>query len=260
MTKSLSGLRVLLLRSARPGDPLAARLAARGADVESLPLLRIEPRSLPQAVLSDAVANADKWLFVSRHAVRHGMGQVAAAGLPHDRALIFAIGAATAAALRKDWGVAAQHPREANTEGLLRLPELQDIAGQTILIFRGVGGRDALRAGLGARGAQVRYCEVYARIPESNRDPELAAALAAPGALLLVAHSGDVVRALAAALPRVQVRECRDHPLPACLVPGERVADIARQLGFTPVIAASALAAKMEQAVCRWYTPERLRT
>ena len=46
-------------------------------------------------------------------------------------------------------------------------------------------------------------------------------------------------------------------PRPVCLVPGERVADIARGLGFESIVAASALTAKMEQAVCRWYTPER---
>lgn len=257
MTESLSGLRVLMLRSPRPGDPLAARLRSRGAGVDTLPLLRIEPRPLPDAALTEAAANADKWLFVSRHAVRHGLGQLAAAGLLRSGIPTFAVGAATAAALHDDWGITARYPPDANTEGLLRLPELQSVAGETILIFRGVGGRDALRVGLSARGARVRYCEVYARVPEPRRVPELAAALAAPGALLLVAHSGEVVRALAAAVARVQVL---NRPLPACLVPGERVADIARRLGFAPVVAASALAAEMEQALCRWYTPERFRT
>lgn len=258
MTESLAGLRVLMLRSARSDDPLSSRLTALGAAVDSLPLLRIEPRALSQAALSDFVATADKWLFVSRHAVQHAMAQLAAAGLPHDRATIFAIGAATAAALRDDWGVIARYPDEANTEGLLKLPELHNVAGETIVIFRGVGGRDALRAGLGARGAQVHYGEVYARTPVPNRESALAAALAVPGTLLLVAHSGAVLEVLAAAMARVL--PSGDRPRPDCLVPGERVADIARRLGFTPVIAASALAAKMEQAVCRWYTPGRFRT
>ncbi|MFZ2207781.1 MAG: uroporphyrinogen-III synthase, partial [Porticoccaceae bacterium] len=160
------------------------------------------------------------------------------------------------AALREDWSVSARHPAEANTEGLLKLPELQAVQGQTLVIFRGVGGRDALRAGLRARGARVHYCEVYRRVPERRWEPALAAALAAPGPLLLVAHSGEVLRALR----RVVACAGRSLPCPICLVPGERVADIARGLGFEPIVSASALAAKMEQAVCRWYTPERFRT
>ena len=253
MTDPLTGLRVLILRSARPGDPLEARLAAKGAEVHAFPLLAIESRPALDAALSAAVVNADGWIFVSRHTARHGLEQLAAAGLLPSRVPIFAVGAATAAALHEDWGIAAIHPPEANTEGLLRLPELQAVRGQTLVIFHGVGGRDALRAGLSARGARVHHCEVYRRVPERRWEPELSAALAAPGPLLLVAHSGEVLRALS------RVVECagRSLPRPICLVPGERVADIARGLGFEPRVAASALAAKMEQAVCHWYTPER---
>ena len=257
MTASLAGLRVLILRSARPGDPLAARLTARGADVHSFPLLGIEPRPALDADLAVTAADADGWIFISRHAVRHGLDQLAAAGLLPTRVPIFAVGAATAAALREDWGIAARHPSEANTEGLLRLPELQEVRGRTIVIFRGVGGRDALRAGLCARGARVHYCELYRRVPERRWEPELSTALAAPGPLLLVAHSGEVLRALRLVVDRARACEGPSIPLPVCLVPGARVAGIARGLGFESLIAASALAAKMEQAVCRWYTPER---
>lgn len=257
MTISLAGLRVLILRSARPGDPLAARLTAKGADVHCFPLLGIEPRPALDADLAVTVVNADGWIFVSRHAVRHGLEQLAAAGLLPTRVPIFAVGAATAAALREDWGIAARHPSEANTEGLLGLPELREVRGRTLVIFRGAGGRDALRAGLCARGARVHYCEVYRRVPERRWEPELSMALVAPGPLLLVAHSGDVLRALRSVVDRAREGEDRSVALPVCLVPSERVAGIARGLGFEPLIAPSALAAKMEQAVCRWYTPER---
>lgn len=253
MTALLTGLRVLILRSARPGDPLAARLTARGAEVHSFPLLAIESRPALDADLSTAVASADGWIFISRHAVRHGFEQLAAAGLVPTRVPIFAVGAATAAVLREDWDITARYPREANTEGLLGLPELQAVHGQTLVIFRGVGGRDALRAGLRACGARVHYCEVYRRVPERRWEPALAAALAAPGPLLLVAHSGEVLRVLSQLLERAG----GSLPRPVCLVPGERVAEIARGLGFESIVAASALTAKMERAVCRWYTPER---
>lgn len=256
MTVSLAGLRILILRSARPGDPLAARLTAGGAEVHAFPLLTIESRPALDGDLPAAVAGADGWIFISRHAVRHGLTQLAAAGLLPTRVPTFAVGAATAAALSEDWGITARHPSEANTEGLLKLPELQAVQGQTLVIFRGVGGRAALRTGLRAHGARVHYCEVYRRVPERRWEPALAAALAAPGPLLLVAHSGAVLGALSQFLERAG----DSIPRPVCLVPGERVAEIARGLGFETHVAASALAAKMEQAVCRWYTPERFQT
>jgi uroporphyrinogen-III synthase len=37
------------------------------------------------------------------------------------------------------------------------------VSGQDVLIVRGEGGREALRAELEKRGARVRYAEVYAR-------------------------------------------------------------------------------------------------
>jgi len=243
----LAGLRVLILRAARPGDPLAAGLRAAGAEVHCLPLLRIEPLGVDAAALADAAAI---WIFVSRHAVRHGAAALRAVRCGVAGHEVYAVGAATAAAARDAWGCIAQYPAEPTSEGLLRLPGLRNVAGREVVIFRGAGGRDALRAELAARGARVRYCELYRRVPEPRWAERVRAELARPGPLLAVAHSGAVVAALRAlhggASPSVPV-----------LVPGQRVAAIARAAGFAPVLAANALAGEMEQAVRRWYTPAR---
>ena len=244
----LAGLRVLILRAARPGDPLAAGLRAAGAEVHCLPLLRIEPLAVDAATLAGAAAAI--WIFVSRHAVHHGAAALRAAGCGVAGHEVYAVGAATAAAARDAWGCVAHHPVEPTSEGLLRLPGLRAVAGREVVIFRGAGGRDALRAALAARGARVRYCEVYRRVPEPRWAERVRAELARPGPLLAVAHSGAVVAALRAlyrgAAPSVPV-----------LVPGRRVAAIARAAGLAPLIAANALAGEMEQAVRRWYTPAR---
>lgn len=245
---SLAGLRVLILRAARPGDPLAAGLRAAGAEVHCLPLLRIEPLAVDAAML--AGAGAAIWIFVSRHAVCHGAAALRTAGCGVAGHEVYAVGAATAAAARNAWGCIAQYPAEPTSEGLLRLPGLCNVADREVVIFRGAGGRDALRAELAARGARVHYCELYRRVPEPRWAERVRAELARPGPLLAVAHSGAVVTALRAlyggASPSVPV-----------LVPGQRVAAIARAAGFAPVIAANALAGEMEQAVRRWYTPAR---
>lgn len=248
---ALAGLRVLILRPPRPQDPLAAGLAAAGAEVRCLPLLRIEPVPADPAAL--AAAAAAQWIFVSRHAVRHGMAAVAGAGHAAAGRAVYAIGAATAAVLGADWGIAARFPQQPDTLGLLALPELQPgaLAGRGIVIFRGVGGRDALAAELRARGARVTCCEVYRQVAEHRWRDAVRAELTRPGPLVAVAHSASLVRALRALLEDMPAAT----PLPPCLVPGVRVAAVARRLGFQPLVAASALADEMERAVRRWYTP-----
>ncbi len=248
---ALAGLRVLILRPERPGDPFAARLVAAGAEVFCLPLLRIEPLPVDPAVL--AAAAAADWIFVSRHAVRYGMAALTAAGMDVQAHAIYAVGAATAAALRADWGVNAQFPRQATTESLLELPALQPdrIAGRRLVLFRGSAGRDALRQGLLARHAQAVYCDLYRQRPEARWRDQIRDQLVRPGPLIAVAHSGSLVRALRQLLDSL----AEPVPSPACLVPSDRVAAIARQLRLSPLIAASALTGEMEQAIHRWYTP-----
>ena len=247
----LEGLRVLMLRPPRPQDPLVAGLEAAGAEVLCLPLLRIEPVPADPAGLTAAAAA--QWIFVSRHAVLHGMAAVTAAGHGVTGRTVYAVGAATAAALRADWRIAAHYPPQPDTEGLLALPDLQAgaLSGQEIVIFRGVGGRDVLARELRARGARVTCCEVYRQVAEHRWRDRICAELARPGPLVAVAHSGSLVRALRAVLDQMPVAT----PVPPCLVPGARVAAAARRLGLKPLVAASALAGEMEREVRRWYTP-----
>jgi uroporphyrinogen-III synthase len=155
--------------------------------------------------------------------------------------------------LRADWRIAARYPPQPDTQGLLALPDLQSqaLAGREMVIFRGVGGRDALGRELRARGARVTFCEVYRQVPEQRWRDSVRAELARPGSLLAVAHSGSLVRELRAVLDAMPVAT----PVPPCLVPGARVAAAARRLGLQPLVAASALAAEMEREIRRWYTP-----
>jgi uroporphyrinogen-III synthase len=77
---------------------------------------------------------------------------------------VLAIGAATAARLA-DLGVTSVLcPLDRyDSEGLLALPALADVAQRQIAIVRGRGGRDVLRTGLLQRGAQVLDVACYER-------------------------------------------------------------------------------------------------
>ena len=56
-------------------------------------------------------------------------------------------------------------PLQENSEGLLALMPLQNVAGKRIAIIRGDSGRDLLRDALIQRGAEVKYLEVYRKRP-----------------------------------------------------------------------------------------------
>jgi uroporphyrinogen-III synthase len=74
------------------------------------------------------------------------------------------IGEATAARLRDSGFARVISPATGfDSESLLACPELREVEGHRIVIFRGIGGREHLRATLEARGASVAYVECYRR-------------------------------------------------------------------------------------------------
>ncbi|CUA86303.1 uroporphyrinogen-III synthase [Pseudidiomarina woesei] len=78
----------------------------------------------------------------------------------------FAVGPTSAKAIAQ----VVQRPvtcpwRKHNSDALLQLPELQDVAHQQWLLVRGRGGRELAADTLRARGAHVTYLEVYQRVP-----------------------------------------------------------------------------------------------
>ncbi|MBL4631618.1 MAG: uroporphyrinogen-III synthase [Paraglaciecola sp.] len=85
----------------------------------------------------------------------------------------FAVGASTGRVLQNA-GFTVKVPQEARTEGLLALPELNQVTKQLIVIMKGFGGRELLHNTLLTRGANVAEWEVYKRItldaPISTQD------------------------------------------------------------------------------------------
>ena len=73
-----------------------------------------------------------------------------------------------------------------DSEGLLALPELQNVAGMRVMIFRGDGGRELLGDTLKARGATVEYVTCYLR---SKSDLDVGALLTATPDALTVTSS-----------------------------------------------------------------------
>ncbi len=99
---------------------------------------------------------------------------------------LYAIGQQTAATLQFDRDRLSEqltsiapakvaYPQQMNSEGLLKMSQLQTINGQSWLIVKGVGGRDKLKTGLESAGATVTELCVYQRkLPDLMAQEQIA--------------------------------------------------------------------------------------
>src|SRR5690606_3210293 len=154
---------VISLRPVGGHAPMRRAAAAYGARVLALSPWRIEPRrdAGARAALRQAL-RADIVLFTSPAAVR------AAAALQRLHArrgqAWLAVGAGTAAALRRAGVAGVAAPARMDSEGLLALPALGAVRGRSIGLVTAPGGRNLIAPTLARRGARIVRAEVYARV------------------------------------------------------------------------------------------------
>lgn len=251
MTPSLAGLTVVVTRPARQAACFMQMLRDRGAATVAFPALAVEPVTLAAAGPPALSLDTFDWVvYTSANAVEESLPQL---GQPM-KARVAAIGRATARSLAAAGvKVHALPASGADSEGLLAHPELAEPRGQRILIVKGVGGRDVLRAGLAARGAVVKTAEIYRRVqpaPSTEALEELDRACGS-GTVVASVTSVDVLDSLLALAPEARYAWLRDVPL---LVPGERVAAEARRRGWRGplVVARSAEDEAMLDALGQW--------
>jgi uroporphyrinogen-III synthase len=235
----LRGRRILITRPTHQSRGWREQLETAGAIVDNIPMLAIE--AIDSGPELQAVKNrildfdlTDHAIFVSQNAVRIGFDWVEDywPQLPKGPRY-YAIGATTARALRER-GVAVEAIGDTmDSEALLALPALRDIAGQRALIFRGRGGRTLIGEALRERGARVDYCELYRRLLPADAPQQLAAYAQQPDAISV--HSGETLANLAQCIGQ-SGRESLCDTLLVC--PSRRVAEQARELGFARVRAA----------------------
>lgn len=163
MSPSLSGLGVLITRPLGQAEGLRARLEQLGARAVLFPTLEIQPPA-DSAELTRRIARLARYdlaIFISPTAVERGLARIPV-WPPGVR--VACVGQGTATALREAGFATVLAPEGgADSEHLLALPELADMRGRGVLIFRGEGGRELLATALAARGARVEYAECYRR-------------------------------------------------------------------------------------------------
>jgi uroporphyrinogen-III synthase len=229
----LQGARIVITRPARQSTGLAQQIAVLGGEPVVFPAIVILPpvdRSALERAQRD-LAQYDYAVFVSANAVEYGVGNPSS--WPANL-IALAPGPATASALAAVGISQIRIPATTmDSEGLLELPELADVAAKRIVIYRGGGGRELFGETLVGRGAQVDYVDCYRRSKPQGDFATMASAWRAGeiDALTLTSTEGldnlwelfdDVSRPSIIATPT--------------FVPHARIAERARALGFRRVI------------------------
>ncbi len=175
MANLLQGAGIAITRPVAQAQKLSNLILVEGGIPISFPLIDIVPLD-DYRQCDDTIAelvSCDWAIFISSNAVQNGMSRVLQRFQPLPTQLKFAaIGPATASELTQMGAVKVLIPENRyDSESLLSLPEMQNIQGQRVMIFRGVGGREILADTLTARGAKVTFAECYRRInPQTNTE------------------------------------------------------------------------------------------
>ena len=228
----LTGLKIVVTRPRDQAVQLAQRIEQAGGIPLLFPLLDIaavqDTRIMHEQIARLAQFNLA--IFISPNAVHYGMAAIRALGALPPKLKIATVGQGSAKALRESGVANVIAPAERfDSEGLLALPELQDVAGWRVMIFRGDGGRELLGDTLRARGATVEYAACYQRskpqhdasvLPDSAPDAITVTSSEALGYLWQMLD--DSAQAILCGIP--------------LFVPHQRIADLAHRQGWCKVM------------------------
>jgi uroporphyrinogen-III synthase len=252
----LAGRGVVVTRPAHQAANLAALLRESGAHPILFPVIDIADvdDQAPLLALIDRLDHFDRAIFVSPNAVYKAMTLISARReLP--RGLTYAaVGSGSVHELRKFGITDVIAPARFDSEALLALPAMTDVAGKRILIFRGVGGREVLGDALTARGAQVEYAECYRRL-RANSDPApLFAAWDAHALDAITVTSSEGVMNLYAMIGAREGLRLIETPL---FAPHARITRTAQELKFPTVITTPQGDAGLIAGLRQWFGDKR---
>lgn len=229
--RPLAGLKIVVTRPREQSGQLARRIEQAGGVPLLFPLLEIAPLQDIATLHEQAsrLAQFDLVVFISPNAVKYGLAAIRAAGGMPPALLVATVGQGSAKALRESGVHNVIAPAERfDSEGLLSLPELENITGWRVMIFRGDGGRELLGDTLKARGATVEYATCYRRsAPQWDVKGLLSAA---PDAISVTSSEalGYLWRMLSS------THDSSLHTIPI-FVPHGRIAELAHQQGWQQI-------------------------
>lgn len=230
---------VIITRPNGQEDYLLSALERQGYSTTHLPLMDIVPveDDARSATLRNIVLNTDQYaviVVVSINAAQHGLRWLDTYWPQYPIGIDWiAVGPSTAEVL-ENAGFQVHCPENSfDTEGMLTLECLQadKITGKKVLLWRGVGGRETLANSLRAQGASVDYAELYERQDIVHSPDKWQQALAKQPVLMLSSTQQVEIACQQVADLAQRIR--------LLIVPTERSARIAKEKGFTQVVAAA---------------------
>jgi uroporphyrinogen-III synthase len=238
MGEKLRGIAILIIRPAGLGDRLADKIVEEGGEAVLFPAIEILPAPRPSrlAMVIARLHTFDWAIFVSPTAAREGMKQVRERRRWPPGVRMAAVGQGTAEALAELGAGEVMAPAApGDSQALAAMPDLQEIIGQNVVIFRGDGGREFLGRVLAERGARVEYAECYRRARPTVDSSALMDRFRGGRVQALCAASSESLRNL---LDMTGVLEGELLSATPVFVPHPRVAEAARGMGFSRVIVA----------------------
>ncbi|HAF43960.1 MAG: uroporphyrinogen III synthase [Sideroxydans sp. GWF2_59_14] len=249
----LAGLNIVVTRPRDQAVELLRHIECLGGKALLFPLLEIEAVPDAQALRQQLtlLKQADLAIFISPNAVRYGMAAIEAAGGVPAMLKVATVGQGSAKALHELGVTRVIVPAERfDSEGLLALPELQNIAGKRVMILRGDSGRELLGDTLKARGATVEYVSCYLR----RKHPVDGVALLAAKPAAITVTSSEALVHLWASLQEAARTALAAMPL---FVPHARIAELARQQGWTNITVAASGDDGLIAGLVAWANKER---
>jgi uroporphyrinogen III methyltransferase/synthase len=250
-SRPLFGKRVLITRTRRQASNLARLLSEQGAIPVELPAIEIEPvedNGALDAAIGRLRDGAYAWCgFTSANAVElffERLHETGADARAFAGAQVFAIGPATAEALREHGIDADVVPQEYVAEAIVealtpgpggQAPSLTGGGvrpGDRVLLPRAESARPELVTGLEALGAAVDEIPVYRAAVPSDPDPETLAAVREGRIDIVTFTSSSTVRNLLSLLGE-DARALTGNPRPLIACIGPITAKTARESGLT---------------------------
>ena len=227
-------LSVVVTRAVHQADELCDLISQAGAEAVRFPVTEIEAveDSDPALVRAlETLDEADVAIFVSPNAATYGLSLLErwGRGLP-ERARVLAVGPGTARQLHeRGVSVSAVPHGKYDSEALLALPDLQGVAGSSVLIIRGQAGREILAEELDRRQAVVSHLVCYRRVALDNPDPKVLSRWHDKGFDVLILTSASAADHLWQILDASAVELLKNMTF---VVSSERISEHCRSLGF----------------------------
>lgn len=228
-------LRILVTRPEQHQRSLLDALRQQGWFAMGQPLLTItaNPKIAQLEPYQAQLHEFDIIIAISDNAVKHTHEWLRQRQLSWPTASRYlAIGENTAAHWRQLANISAGFPSQSDSEGLLKLPELDAVSGHKILLLKGNAGRKLISSALTQRGAQVIEIESYQRQPLPLNGPETVAKWQHNNINSVIITSGEILSALINLAPKSERNWLFQLNL---IVISQRIAKLAQAAGFTQI-------------------------